>query len=142
MTGLTSNPSIFDKAIESGDYDDAIRGRPRPGSSDEELFFDLAIEDLRRAADLFLPIHERTDGVDGWVSLEVSPLLAYDTAATIEAAKDAARAGRRGPTCFIKIPGTDRGPARDHRGDRGRRTGQRHAAVLGRPVPRPPPTRT
>jgi transaldolase len=108
VTGLTSNPSIFDKAIESGDYDDAIRAGGEKGLSGEELFFELAIEDLRRAADLFLPIHERTDGVDGWVSLEVSPLLAYDTSRTIEAAKSLhSRAGR--PNLFIKIPGTAEG---------------------------------
>jgi transaldolase len=108
VTGLTSNPSIFDKAIESGDYDDAIRAQPRTGLSDEELFFELAIEDLRRAADEFLPVHERTDGVDGWVSLEVSPLLAYDSAATIDAAKSlSARVAR--PNLLIKIPGTAEG---------------------------------
>jgi transaldolase len=108
VTGLTSNPSIFDKAIGSGDYDDAIRSKAGQGLSAEELFFELAIEDLRRAADLFLGIHERTDGVDGWVSLEVSPLLAYDTARTVQAAKDLhARAGR--PNLFIKIPGTPEG---------------------------------
>jgi transaldolase len=104
VTGLTSNPSIFDKAIASGNYDDAIRAKPE-GRSSEEQFFELAVEDLRRAADLFLPIHERTDRVDGWVSLEISPLLAHDTAATIEAAKALyARAAR--PNLFIKIPGT------------------------------------
>jgi transaldolase len=108
VTGLTSNPAIYDKAIGSGDYDDAIRAAAGRGSTPEELFFDLAIEDLRRAADLFLPIHERTDGVDGWVSLEVSPLLAYDTAQTVAAAKRLhARAGR--PNLFIKIPGTPEG---------------------------------
>lgn len=108
VTGLTSNPSIFDKAIGSGDYDDAIRAKAGRGLSAEELFFDLAIKDLRRAADLFLPIHEQTDGVDGWVSLEVSPLLAYDTAGTVDAAKTLhARAGRR--NLFIKIPGTPEG---------------------------------
>jgi transaldolase len=108
VTGLTSNPSIFDKAIGSGDYDDAIRSKAGRGLSAEELFFELAIEDLRRAADLFLPVHEQTDGVDGWVSLEVSPLLAYDTARTVEAAKALhARAGR--PNLFIKIPGTPEG---------------------------------
>jgi transaldolase len=108
VTGLTSNPSIFDKAIESGDYDDAIRERSRNGLSDEELFLELAVEDLRRAADAFLPTHERTDGVDGWVSLEVSPLLAHDTAATIAAAKSLhARVAR--PNLFIKIPGTAEG---------------------------------
>jgi transaldolase len=108
VTGLTSNPSIFDKAIESGDYDDEIRDKAAHGRIGEELFFDLAIEDLRRAADLFLPIHERTDGVDGWVSLEVSPLLAYDSQSTIEAAKKLhVRADR--PNLFIKIPGTAEG---------------------------------
>ncbi|MGB9306477.1 MAG: transaldolase family protein, partial [Mycobacterium sp.] len=108
VTGLTSNPAIYDKAIGSGDYDGAIRATAGRGFAPEELFFDLAIEDLRRAADLFLPIHERTDGVDGWVSLEVSPLLAYDTASTVAAAKTLhARAGR--PNLFIKIPGTPAG---------------------------------
>jgi transaldolase len=108
VTGLTSNPSIFDKAIGSGDYDDAIRSGAGQGLSAEDLFFELAIEDLRRAADLFLGIHERTDGVDGWVSLEVSPLLAYDTARTVDAAKALhARAGRS--NLFIKIPGTPEG---------------------------------
>jgi transaldolase len=108
VTGLTSNPSIFDKAIESGGYDDAIRSKTGQGLSAEELFFDLAIEDLRRAADMFLGIHERTNEVDGWVSLEVSPLLAYDAARTVAAAKSlCARAGR--PNLFIKIPGTPEG---------------------------------
>jgi len=108
VTGLTSNPSIFDKAIGSGDYDDAIRSKAGQGLSAEDLFFELATADLRRAADLFLGIHERTDGVDGWVSLEVSPLLAYDTARTVEAAKALhARAGRS--NLFIKIPGTPEG---------------------------------
>ena len=108
VTGLTSNPSIFDEAIGSGDYDDAIRARASDGLSSEQLFFALAIEDLQRAADLFLPIHERTDGVDGWVSLEVSPELAYDTQATVEAAKSLhAKAARR--NLFIKIPGTAEG---------------------------------
>jgi transaldolase len=108
VTGLTSNPSIYDKAIGSGDYDDAIRSKAGQALAPEEMFFDLAIEDLRRAADLFLPIHERTDGVDGWVSLEVSPLLAYDTTRTVEAAKTLhARAGRS--NLFIKIPGTPEG---------------------------------
>jgi len=108
VTGLTSNPSIFDKAIGSGDYDDAIRSRAGAGLSAEELFFELALADLRRAADLFLPVHERTDRVDGWVSLEVSPLLAYDTAKTVAAAESlSARAGRS--NLFIKIPGTPEG---------------------------------
>jgi transaldolase len=110
VTGLTSNPSIFDKAIESGEYDAEIRDKVAHGVTGEALFFELAIEDLRRAADLFLPIHERTDGVDGWVSLEVSPLLAHDTKSTIAAAKMLyERAGRR--NLFIKIPGTVEGRA-------------------------------
>jgi transaldolase len=108
VTGLTSNPSIFDKAIGSGGYDDSIRAKAASGLSGEELFFELAIEDLRRAADEFLGVHERTDGVDGWVSLEVSPLLAHDTERTVEAAKALhAQAGR--PNLFIKIPGTPEG---------------------------------
>ena len=108
VTGLTSNPSIFDKAIESGDYDAEIREKAARGITGEALFFDLAIEDLRRAADLFLPIWERTDGVDGWVSLEVSPLLAHDAERTIAAAKTLhVRAGRQ--NLFIKIPGTPEG---------------------------------
>src|SRR6201988_3740637 len=109
ITGLTSNPTIFDHAItKSQAYDAAIRQKIRQGKSDEELFFDLAIEDLTQAADLFRPVHDATDGVDGWVSLEVSPLLAYDTASTIAQAKELhARAGR--PNLFIKIPGTKEG---------------------------------
>ena len=108
VTGLTSNPSIFDKAIDSGYYDDAIRAKTAQGLSGEDLFFALATEDLRRAADDFLGIHERSDGVDGWVSLEVSPLLAHDTASTVEAAK-ALHAGAGRPNLFIKIPGTPEG---------------------------------
>src|SRR5205809_4814666 len=109
ITGLTSNPTIFDHAItKSQAYDAAIRQHIRQGTSDEELFFALAIEDLTQAADLFRPIYDATDGVDGWVSLEVSPLLAYDTASTIAQAKELhARAGR--PNLFIKIPGTREG---------------------------------
>nr|MDQ2873706.1 transaldolase [Actinomycetota bacterium] len=106
VTGLTSNPTIFDKAIEGGpDYDADIAARKAAGASDEEVFFELALADLRRAADLFAPAHARSDGVDGWVSLEVSPLLARDARATIaEATALHARAGR--PNLFIKIPGT------------------------------------
>lgn len=109
VTGLTSNPTIFDKAIKStSDYDAAIREKLAKGESGETLFFDLALEDLTRAADLFRPIYDRTNGVDGWVSLEVSPLLAYDTARTLAAAKDLfAQAGR--PNLLIKIPGTKEG---------------------------------
>ncbi len=109
VTGLTSNPTIFDHAIKnSSDYDASIRKKLREGKSGESLFFDLALEDLTRAADLFHPIHEKTNGVDGWVSLEVSPELAYDTAKTLAAAKGLhARAGRL--NLFIKIPGTKEG---------------------------------
>src|SRR6266436_8524272 len=109
VTGLTSNPTIFDHAIKnSAAYDSAITTKLKKGTSAEALFFDLALEDLTRAADLFRPIYEKTNGVDGWVSLEVSPLLAYDTAKTLAAAKELhARAGR--PNLFIKIPGTREG---------------------------------
>src|ERR1700730_7269039 len=109
VTGLTSNPTIFDHAIKnSADSDDAIKSGIARGRSEDELFFELALEDLTQAADLFRPIYDRTDGVDGWVSLEVSPLLAHDTASTIAAAKDLyARAAR--PNLFIKIPGTTEG---------------------------------
>jgi transaldolase len=109
VTGLTSNPTIFDHAIKnSGDYDDAIRSKLAEGKSGEKLFFELALEDLTQAADLFRPIFERTCGVDGWVSLEVSPLLAHDTKSTIAAAKDL-DAQARCPNLFIKIPGTTEG---------------------------------
>jgi transaldolase len=111
VTGLTSNPTIFDRAITNGDlYDDAIRRKAAEGKEGEPLFFDLAIEDLRRAADLFRPVHDRTNGVDGWVSLEVSPLLANDTAGTVAAAADLHRRADR-PNLFIKIPGTAEGVA-------------------------------
>ena len=89
VSGLTSNPTIFDHAIKSSAaYDGAIREKVSKGKSGETLFFELALEDLTRAAALFQPVYERTEGVDGWVSLEVSPLLAYDTASTLAAAKD------------------------------------------------------
>jgi len=109
VTGLTSNPSIFDHAIKnSATYDSAIITELKKGTSAEELFFELALDDLTRAADLFRPIYDKTNGTDGWVSLEVSPLLAYDTASTLAAAKDLfARANR--PNLFIKIPGTKQG---------------------------------
>lgn len=108
VTGLTSNPSIFDKAIEGGGYDEAISEKSASGLSGEDLFFELAIEDLRRAADIFAPIHGATDALDGFVSLEVSPELAYDTASTVAAARDLhARAQR--DNLFIKIPGTPEG---------------------------------
>ena len=117
VTGLTSNPTIFDHAIKNSS-DLRCRDPPKieEGKSGEALFFELALEDLTRAADLFRPIYDQTNGVDGWVSLEVSPLLAHDTASTLAAAKDLhARAGR--PNLFIKIPGTKEGLARDRRGD-------------------------
>ncbi len=109
VTGLTSNPTIFDQALKgSAAYDDAIRDGVKAGRTGEALFFDLALDDLTRAADLFRPVHQRTNGVDGWVSLEVSPLLARDPASTLEAAKELfARAGR--PNLHIKIPGTKEG---------------------------------
>lgn len=109
VTGLTSNPTIFQKAIEGTHfYDEAINRKVREGKSGEALFFEMAIEDLQRAADLFRPVHDATRGMDGWVSLEVSPLLAANTAETIEAAVNLhARAAR--PNLFIKIPGTSAG---------------------------------
>ena len=109
VTGLTSNPTIFDHAIKNSTaYDATIRKKLKEGKSGEQLFFELALEDITQAADLFRPIWEKTNGVDGWVSLEVSPRLAYDTASTLSAARDLhARAGR--PNVFIKIPGTAEG---------------------------------
>jgi transaldolase len=109
VTGLTSNPTIFDHAIKnSGEYDDAIKSKLAEGKSGEKLFFELALEDLKQAADLFRPVYDRTCGVDGWVSLEVSPLLAHDTKSTIEEAKNL-HAQARCPNIFIKIPGTPEG---------------------------------
>jgi transaldolase len=109
VTGLTSNPTIFDHAItHSRLYDREIARLLDTGLQGEDLFFDLAIQDLRRAADLFVPIHRRTATVDGWVSLEVSPLLAYDTQGTVAAA-EALRAKADKPNLFIKIPGTQQG---------------------------------
>jgi transaldolase len=109
VTGLTSNPTIFDHAIRnSNDYDDAIKRRLAQGQSGEKLFFELALEDLTEAADLFRPVYDRTCGMDGWVSLEVSPLLAHDTKSTIAEVKNLhARAQR--PNLLIKIPGTKEG---------------------------------
>jgi len=108
VTGLTSNPTIFDHAIKNSTaYDATVRKLAKQESS-EEVFFELALEDLTRAADLFRPIFDETNGVDGWVSLEVSPTLAHDTASTLAAAKDLfARAAR--PNLLIKIPGTREG---------------------------------
>jgi transaldolase len=109
VTGLTSNPTIFDEAIGGSSlYDDSIRKKARAGASGEGLFVDLALEDLRRAADLFRPVFERTGGVDGWVSMEVSPLLADDTRSTIEAARSIHKLADR-PNLYVKIPGTPAG---------------------------------
>jgi transaldolase len=109
VTGLTSNPTIFDQAIKNSTaYDKAILAELREGNSGEKLFFNLAIEDLVRAADLFRPIFDLTNAIDGWVSLEVSPMLAYDTATTLAAAKALYTCGDR-PNIFIKIPGTKEG---------------------------------
>jgi transaldolase len=109
ITGLTSNPTIFDHAIKnSTDYDASIREKLKQGKSGEELFLELALEDITAAADLFRRVHGQTLGVDGWVSLEVSPLLAHNTRTTIAVAKDLhSRAGR--PNVLIKIPGTKEG---------------------------------
>lgn len=109
VSGLTSNPSIFNLAIKnSNSYDTDIAQKVKEGKPVEELFFELAIDDLTRAADLFRPIFERTNGVDGWASLEVSPHLAYDTESTLQAAKQLYEQGGR-PNLFIKIPGTPEG---------------------------------
>jgi transaldolase len=109
VTGLTSNPTIFDHVIKNSTaYDASIRQKIQEGKSGEELFFALALEDITAAADLFRPIWENSSGVDGWVSLEVSPLLAHDTASTLDAAKDLHRLAGR-PNLFIKIPGTKEG---------------------------------
>ena len=109
VTGLTSNPTIFDHAIRrSATYDDDISQKTSSGKSAEDLFFDLALTDLTRAAELFQPVFARTDGVDGWVSLEVSPLFAHDTNATLAATRALhQRSGK--PNLFIKIPGTAEG---------------------------------
>ncbi len=109
VTGLTSNPTIYNSAVKNTSfYDAAIAAKVQQGLAGEKLFFELAIEDLRRAADLFRPVYDRTGGLDGWVSLEVSPTLAYDTASTLAAARDLhARADR--PNLYIKIPGTPAG---------------------------------
>ena len=109
ITGLTSNPTIFDEAIGNGDaYDAGIRAKAREGKSGEALFIELALEDLRRAADLFRPVFDATGGVAGWVSMEVSPLLAADTQGSIDAAARIHRQAGR-PNLFVKIPGTPAG---------------------------------
>jgi transaldolase len=109
VTGLTSNPTIFENAIKkSRSYDAPIKEKIANGKAGEPLFFELAIEDVTRAADLFRPIHDRTNAVDGWASLEVSPLLAHDTGSTLQAAKELFARAKR-PNLFIKIPGTKEG---------------------------------
>jgi transaldolase len=109
VTGLTSNPTIFDNAIENTHfYDDAIRQKSGEGTAGEALFFELALEDLSEAAALFRPVHDATDGRDGWVSLEVSPLLANDTASTIKAAAELHERAKLS-NLLIKIPGTPEG---------------------------------
>jgi transaldolase len=109
VTGLTSNPTIFDEAIgNTSAYDGGIREKAQAGLSGEELFIELALEDLRRAADLFRPVFDRTSGIDGWVSMEVSPLLANDTRTTIDAALRIHKQANR-PNLYIKIPGTAAG---------------------------------
>src|SRR5580658_9905456 len=109
VTGLTSNPTIFDEAIgKTAVYDKAIRQKAASGLSGEDLFIEIALEDLRRAADLFKPEFDRTQGLDGWVSMEVSPLLANDTKTTIAAALRIHKQANR-PNLYIKIPGTAAG---------------------------------
>jgi transaldolase len=109
ITGLTSNPTIFDKAIgQTAAYDRGIRDKTRAGCLGEALFIELALEDLRRAADLFRPVFDATDGIDGWVSMEISPLLAGDTAGSIAAAARIRQQADR-PNLFVKIPGTPEG---------------------------------
>src|SRR5258706_4792973 len=109
VTGLTSNPTIFERAFKnSRSYDASFQKVIASGKSGEELFFDLALEDITRAADLFRPIYDRTNTVDGWVSLEVSPLLAHDTGTTLVAAKDLFTRAKR-PNLLIKIPATTEG---------------------------------
>ena len=108
ITGLTSNPTIFDEAIASGAYDADIARKSGEGKSGEELFTELALEDLRRAAELFRPAFERSAGVDGWVSMELSPLIAGDAAASVSAAARIHRTAQT-PNLFVKIPGTPQG---------------------------------
>ena len=134
VTGLTSNPTIFNQAIKnSSAYSTAIREKIAQNKSTEETFLELALEDLTRAADLFRPICDRTNGVDGWVSLEVSPLLAYESAATLEAAKKLhARAAC--PNLLIKIPGTKRRAAGYRRSDLLGYSDQRHSPVFKRSI--------
>ncbi len=109
VTGLTSNPTIFDEAIGKGSiYDAAVKEKARSGSATQDIFIAIALEDLRRAADLFRPVFDATAGIDGWVSMEVSPLLADDTPGTVAAAKSIHTQAAR-PNLFVKIPGTPAG---------------------------------
>src|SRR5262249_5590444 len=109
VTGLTSNPTIFDHAIRNSDaYDGSIRLKTTQGKAGDSLFYELALEDLTQAADIFRPIYDSTNGMDGWVSLEVSPLLAYDTSTTIKEVAQV-RAQSQQPNLMIKIPGTPAG---------------------------------
>ncbi len=134
VTGLTSNPTIFDHAIKnSHDYDDAIRQKLKDGKSGEALFFELAIEDLRQAADLFRPIHKQTNCVDGWVSLEVSPLLAHDTSSTLAAAKDLHSRAETAQSLHQNSR-YERGLTRHRGSDLRGRTDQRDTAVLKRAI--------
>ena len=132
VTGLTSNPTIFDQAIKkSQSYDPAIHDALGRGLSGEALFFELALEDLTRAADLFRPIHDQTKGGDGWVSLEVSPLLAYDTAHHAGRRQGSERAC--GPSQPVhQDSGNSRRAPRNRRSDLCRSVGERHAAVFAR----------
>ena len=135
VTGLTSNPTIFDEAIgRSSVYDRSIREKARAGLSGEALFVELALEDLRRAADMFRPVFDRTGGLDGWVSMEVSPLLANDTKATLEAARNIHRLANR-PNLYVKIPGTPAGVPAIEEAIFAGVSGQRHAAVLAGAIP-------
>jgi hypothetical protein len=135
VTGLTSNPTIFDKAIKDGTaYDAGIAAGKASGASDEGMFFELALADLRRAAGLFAPVHARTDKVDGWVSLEVSPLLAHDAPRTVDLAEGVHRRAALGQPVHQDL-WNHGGPARDRGVHLHRGPGERDLAVLGRAVP-------
>ena len=141
VTGQTSNPTIFDKAISGGDaYDEQIAELREKGTEPEDIFFELALADVTRAAKMFAQIHKETDRMDGWVSLEVSPKLAYDTQATIQQAADLH--GRARGEQLHQDPRHPRGPAGDRGVDLRRRADQRHAADVDatRRWPRPTPT--
>ena len=136
VTGLTSNPTIYDRAIGgTSAYDEAIRAAAARGASAEETFFELALDDLRNAADMFRPVFDRTGGVDGYVSLEVSPVLAHDTGGD-RPRGGAAACARRPPQPLHQDPGHAGGPAGDRGLDLRRRAGERDAPVLPAAVPR------